>query len=56
MRDQPARLLAFFAVATALLNSGYHFHCGHVPASLYFMIAAILVAAVTEIGARKRIF
>jgi hypothetical protein len=56
MRDQPTRLMAFFAVVIALLNSGYHYHNGHIFAAVYFMAAAVLVTSVTEIGARRRVF
>lgn len=55
MRDDPSRLMAFFAVVMALLNAGYHFHNGNLPATLYFMIGAVLVTALTEVGVRRRI-
>jgi hypothetical protein len=55
MHDEPSRLMAFFAVVLALLNSGYHFHEGDVVATLYFMVGAILVTAVTHLSIRKRL-
>jgi hypothetical protein len=55
MHDEPSRLMAFFAVVLALLNSGYHFHEGDVVATLYFMVGAILVTAVTHLIIRKRL-
>jgi hypothetical protein len=55
MQYQATRLIAFVAVATALLNAGLHFQREHVVATLFFMGAAILLTIVTSLGVRRRI-
>jgi hypothetical protein len=55
MHDQPSRLMAFLAVALALLNAGFHFHRGDVAATLYFIIAAILLTVVTHLNVRRNL-
>ncbi|WP_167434498.1 hypothetical protein [Mesorhizobium helmanticense] len=55
MTNEPLRLVAFLAVVLALLNSGYHFHQGDVVATLYFMVGAILVTAVTRLSVSRRL-
>jgi hypothetical protein len=55
MHDQASRLIAFFAVAVALLNAGLHFQREDVVATLFFMSAAILLTVVTWLSVRKRI-
>jgi hypothetical protein len=55
MPDRATRLIAFFAVATALLNAGVHFRQQDMIATLFFMVAAILLTIVTSISVRKRI-
>ncbi|MER9343255.1 hypothetical protein NKI41_21120 [Mesorhizobium sp. M0601] len=54
MPNEPLRLVAFFAVVLALLNSGY-FHQGDIVATIYFMIGAILVTAVTRMSIRRQL-
>lgn len=54
MYDQISRLTALFAVVAALLNSGFHFHQGNLPATLYFMVAAILLTLLTYLNVRKQ--
>jgi hypothetical protein len=53
MQDPASRFMAFFAVVAALLNSGMHFQRGDQVATLFFMIAAILVTIVTSLNVRK---
>ena len=55
MQDQAARLVAFFAVAMALLNAGMHFQRQDMVATLFFMGAAILLTIVTGLSVRRRI-
>ncbi|MER8424886.1 hypothetical protein [Mesorhizobium sp. M1403] len=55
MPNEPLRLVAFFAVVLALLNSGYYFHQGDIVATIYFMIGAILVTAVTRMSIRRQL-
>jgi hypothetical protein len=55
MQDQATRLIAFFAVAIALLNAGVHFQHQDMVATLFFMAAAILLTIVTGLSVRKRI-
>jgi hypothetical protein len=55
MQDQASRLIAFFAVAIALLNAGLHFQREEVVATLFFMGAAILLTLVTSVSVRKKI-
>lgn len=55
MTNQPLRLVAFLAVVLALLNSGYYFHQGNSVATLYFLVGAILVTAVTRLSVWKRL-
>ncbi|MER8367081.1 hypothetical protein [Mesorhizobium sp. M1378] len=55
MPNEPLRLVAFFAVVLALLNSGYYFHQGDIVATIYFMIGAILVTAVTRMSVRRQL-
>jgi hypothetical protein len=55
MYYQATRLIAFVAVATALLNAGLHFQREDVVATLFFMSAAILLTVVTSLGVKRRI-
>lgn len=55
MDNQVTRLIAFVAVATALLNAGLHFQREHVVATLFFMSAAILLTVVTSLGVKRQI-
>ncbi len=55
MHDELSRLVAFFAVVASLLNSGFHFQQGDVVATLYFMIAAILLTALTYLNVRRKL-
>jgi hypothetical protein len=55
MQDQASRMIAFFAVAIALLNAGVHFRHEDVIATLFFMVAAILLTIVTGLSVRHRI-
>jgi len=54
MVNYPLRLTVFIAVALALLNAGFHFHRGDAFATMYFMVGAILLTAVTNLGVRRR--
>ncbi|WP_172833691.1 hypothetical protein [Mesorhizobium sp. ORS 3428] len=53
MPDELVRIIAFLAVAIALLLAGVHFHHGNILATLYFMTGAILVTAVTHLSVRR---
>ncbi|WP_167483977.1 hypothetical protein [Mesorhizobium tamadayense] len=53
MPDNFSRIIAFLAVAMALLLAGIYFHHGNIVATLYFMTGAILVTAVTHLTVRR---
>jgi hypothetical protein len=53
MPDMASRLVAFFAVAFALLGSGVFFQRGEMVPTLYFMIGAILLTIVTHLNVRR---
>lgn len=53
MPDMASRLVAFIAVAVALLFSGLYFQRGEMLPTLYFMIGAILITVVTHLNVRR---
>ena len=53
MPDMASRLVAFFAVAIALLNSGLYFQRAEIVPTFYFMICAILITVLTHLNVRR---